>query len=90
MTDTPLPPLPKLEALTQLRKPLRSVNIEHKQKLSGLDRLAIQITDRVGTMGFFLIIFAWTIVRLGWNALARRSCGSIPFPRSSCGSSCQM
>ena len=28
------------------------------------------VTDRVGTMGFFLVIAIWTIVWLGWNTLA--------------------
>jgi uncharacterized membrane protein len=35
-----------------------------------LDRIAIWTTDRVGTMGFFIIIAIWTIVWLGWNTLA--------------------
>jgi hypothetical protein len=39
--------------------------------LSGLDRLACWITNRVGTMGFFLIVLIWTVVWLGWNLLAR-------------------
>lgn len=37
---------------------------------SNLDRLAIWITDRIGTMGFFLLIFVWTALWLGWNFLA--------------------
>jgi uncharacterized membrane protein len=28
------------------------------------------ITERVGTMGFFVVIFAWTALWLGWNLLA--------------------
>ena len=39
---------------------------------SSLDRLAIAVTDRVGTMGFFLIIFFWTIVWVGYNVLASK------------------
>ncbi|MBV8939262.1 MAG: DUF1003 domain-containing protein, partial [Alphaproteobacteria bacterium] len=35
-----------------------------------LDRFAVWITDRVSTIGFFLIIFAWTVLWLGWNLLA--------------------
>ena len=35
-----------------------------------LDRLALWITNHVGTMGFFLTIFAWTAIWLGWNFLA--------------------
>jgi uncharacterized membrane protein len=52
------------------RKPLRNVNKEFVEKMSALDRLALYITDRVGTIGFFLIILVWTIFWLGWNLLA--------------------
>jgi uncharacterized membrane protein len=40
--------------------------------LSALDRLACLITNRVGTMGFFLIVLIWTVLWLGWNLLAPR------------------
>src|SRR6266849_4227073 len=69
-----------LHELKRLRKPLRSINIEHRKKLSRLERLAIWITDRVGTMGFFLIIFVWTLVWLGWNTLAPNAVRFDPFP----------
>jgi uncharacterized membrane protein len=39
---------------------------------SGLDRLAIWVTDRIGTMTFFLVIFAWTVVWVGYNILASK------------------
>jgi uncharacterized membrane protein len=39
-------------------------------KAGKLDRLALWITEHVGTMGFFLVIFGWTVVWLGWNLLA--------------------
>jgi uncharacterized membrane protein len=74
-----LVPLP-LHELKRLRTPLRSVNVEHRKKLSRLERLAIWITDRVGTMGFFLAIFAWTLVWLGWNTLAPGAVRFDPFP----------
>lgn len=78
MTDrqTPSP----VHELKRLRKPLRSVNVEHRKQLSRLERLAIWITDRVGTMGFFLIIFGWTVVWLGWNTLAPNAVRFDPFP----------
>jgi uncharacterized membrane protein len=34
-----------------------------------MNRVALFITERVGTMGFFLLIFAWTVIWLGWNTL---------------------
>ena len=38
--------------------------------MSKVDRFALAITDRVGTIGFFLLIFVWTVLWLGWNLLA--------------------
>ncbi len=59
-----------LEEFKKQRKPLRNVNKEIAEKMSRIDRFAVWITDRVGTMGFFLIIFVWTVLWLGWNLLA--------------------
>jgi uncharacterized membrane protein len=59
-----------LDEFRKRRKPLRNINKEAKEKLSPLDRLACLITDRVGTMGFFLIVLIWTAIWLGWNLLA--------------------
>lgn len=39
-------------------------------EISVLDRLALWITNNVGTMGFFLVVFFWTVLWLGWNVLA--------------------
>ncbi|MFA5033404.1 MAG: hypothetical protein WC614_10330 [bacterium] len=51
-----------LQELKKLSPPARNVNIEHKEKLSRLEKFAIWITNRVGTMRFFLIIFCWTLI----------------------------
>ena len=59
-----------LSEFKKKRKPIRDVNKEIKSQMSWVDRFALAITDRVGTMGFFLSIFAWTVVWLGWNLLA--------------------
>ncbi|MBX3012515.1 MAG: DUF1003 domain-containing protein [Caldilineaceae bacterium] len=63
-------PLAALKALHSQTKPLRNVNSEHAQSLGATERLALFITERVGTMGFFLLIFTWTVLWLGWNLLA--------------------
>jgi uncharacterized membrane protein len=47
---------------------------------SPLNRLALWITLRVGSMGFFLIIFVWTLSWLSWNMLAPRSIRFDPYP----------
>jgi uncharacterized membrane protein len=75
MATTPnalLPP-PSLEELKKLRIPLRNVSKTVAAKVSRLDRLALWITSHVGTMGFFLVIFVWTVLWLGWNLLAPKS-----------------
>ena len=59
-----------LAEVKQRRKPLRNVHHEVRSRLSPLDRLALFITQHVGTMGFFLIIFGWTVIWLSWNLLA--------------------
>jgi uncharacterized membrane protein len=69
-----------LEQLKKELKPLRNINIEHNQHLSKLDRLAMWITDHVGTMGFFLLIFAWTVTWLGWNMFAPTALRFDPYP----------
>lgn len=59
-----------LEQFKKQREPVHNVNKEFAEKLGKLDRLALWITNRVGTIGFFLVIFAWTVCWLGWNLLA--------------------
>ena len=68
------------EELKKLRKPIRNINIEHRQNLNRLEKLAMWITDHVGTMGFFLIIFSWTVLWLSWNMFAPKSMRFDPFP----------
>src|ERR1700686_1326722 len=48
----------------------RNANIVHEESLSGLDKIAIAITDKVGSIGFFLIIAGWTVLWTGYNILA--------------------
>jgi len=69
-----------LSELKALRKPLRNANIEHKQNLSKLEKLALWITTHVGTMGFFFVIFIWTVFWLGWNSLGPKESRFDPYP----------
>ncbi len=50
--------------------PVQNANIVYQQGLSPLDKLAVAITDKVGSMGFFLLILAWTILWTSYNILA--------------------
>jgi uncharacterized membrane protein len=49
-------------------------------KPSVLDNVACWITDRVGSMGFFMIIFLWTTIWLGWNMFAPKEARFDPYP----------
>jgi uncharacterized membrane protein len=68
------------EELKELRKPIQNVNIKHKESLSALEKIAVKVTDYVGSMGFFLIIFLWTLLWLGWNTLGPIKLRFDPFP----------
>ncbi len=50
--------------------PVQNANELNSQKLSPVDKIAIAITDKVGSFGFFMIIFVWTILWVGYNVLA--------------------
>ncbi len=69
-----------LAELKSLRKPIHNINTDHQAKLTTLERLALWITSHVGTMGFFLIIFIWTVCWLSWNTLAPKAARFDPFP----------
>lgn len=60
----------RLPHYTHDHTPVRNANEVHEQGLSRLDRLAIAITDKVGSIGFFLIILVWTILWTSYNILA--------------------
>jgi uncharacterized membrane protein len=59
---------------------VRNANIEHQQNLSRMDKLALWITEHVGSMGFFFIIFIWTVIWMGWNTLAPVATRFDPYP----------
>lgn len=64
----------------QQQYPVKNVNTIHRSRLSKLDKLAIFVTEKIGTMGFFLIIFTWTAIWLGWNVLAPQHFRFDPYP----------
>jgi Protein of unknown function (DUF1003) len=45
-----------------------------------LNRLALWIALRVGSMGLFVVIFLWTVIWLSWNVLAPKAIHFDPFP----------
>jgi uncharacterized membrane protein len=72
--------LPSLEEIRKKFKPFKNVNVQHRSKLSRIDKVAIWITEHVGSMGFFIIIFCWTFGWLTWNTLAPSNLRFDPFP----------
>ena len=72
--------LKSLDELKKMRKPLVSANEKVEQSLTKIDKLALWITDHVGSMGFFVVIFIWTVVWLGWNLFAPVSMQFDPEP----------
>lgn len=69
-----------VEELHKLFKPAINPNTVHHSRLTRLDKLALFVTEKIGTMGFFFIIFAWTAIWLGWNVLAPNNLRFDPFP----------
>ncbi|HEX2949743.1 MAG TPA: DUF1003 domain-containing protein [Armatimonadota bacterium] len=49
---------------------VRNINVEHHAGLSALERMAVAISDHVGTPGFFLLIAGWTVIWVLWNSFA--------------------
>ena len=70
MTQTSHDSPPPVQELLAKRTRMHNVHHQVKERISTLDRLALWTTQRVGTMGFFLAIFVWTVLWLGWNLLA--------------------
>jgi uncharacterized membrane protein len=65
-----LAPPPSVDAIKKFRVPLRDVSQTVEAETTRLDKVALWITSHVGTMGFFIVIFVWTVLWLGWNILA--------------------
>ena len=72
--------VPSFEELIKASRPIVNVNSKHRERLTKINRLALWITEHVGSMGFFGIIFFWTISWLSWNTLAPPSWRFDPYP----------
>lgn len=58
----------------------RNANQVYKELLSKTEKFAIWITNKVGSIGFFLIIFIWTFLWLSWNIFAPKNLRFDPYP----------
>lgn len=69
-----------LENYRKSRLQLKNVDQDVKESFSRLDKFAIWITEKIGTIGFFLIIVLWTFVWLGWNIFVPEKYQFDPYP----------
>lgn len=77
--DTMVTP-PTLQELKRMRTEVRNINIEYRERLSRIDRLAVWVTEHVGSVGFFAIVFLWTALWIVWNTIGPASLRFDPFP----------
>ncbi len=72
--------LKSLEEIRHSHRPPRNINIQYRERLTRLEKIALWITVHVGSMGFFIIIFSWTVIWLTWNTLAPAELRFDPYP----------
>ena len=72
--------IPTVEELKKNYQPIKNINKQHREKLLPINKLALWITNHVGSMGFFFIIFCWTAIWLSWNTLAPANTRFDPYP----------
>jgi uncharacterized membrane protein len=70
----------KLEELKRRREAYMKTFKGDTENVSTLDKLAIWITNKVGSMGFFFIIFLWTTLWLAWNIFVPINVRFDPYP----------
>ncbi len=71
---------PTLQDIKKNRKPIADVNRVHKDSLTSLEKFALWITTHVGSMGFFIVISAWTVCWFSWNVLGPAEYRFDPYP----------
>lgn len=70
----------KIIELRKLSGPIPNVNQKYQKSLSRLEKIAVFISEKVGTVGFFFLILAWTISWLSWNIFAPTGMKFDPYP----------
>lgn len=69
-----------LDEIKSKRVPIQNTHKKHREKISRINKIALGITERVGSMGFFGVIFIWTSFWLAWNSLGPVSMRFDPYP----------
>ena len=59
---------------------IKNSNHIYKSLLNKSERFATISTKAVGTIGFFFLVFAWTVFWLGWNMFAPQTYRFDPYP----------
>jgi len=59
---------------------VKNPNDTFQEQLKPTQKLALFVTEHVGTMGFFFIILSWTVIWLAWNILMPKSLKWDPYP----------
>ena len=59
---------------------VKNPNDTFREQLKPTQKLALFVTERVGTMGFFFIVLTWTVLWLAWNILAPKGLKWDPYP----------
>ncbi len=73
----------KIDSVEEIRQHFKGpqdTNKIHRSQLSPMQRLAVVVTNKIGTMGFFFIIFIWTVLWLGWNIVGPNNLRFDPYP----------
>lgn len=72
--------VPTLQEIKKRRHPIFNTNVEYRRRLRWIDRLALWVTDRVGTVGFFALILLWSGFWFFWNTFGPLGLRFDPFP----------
>lgn len=63
----------KIATIKELREsfsPIENINILHKSRLKPLEKIALFVTEKIGSMGFFFFIVLFNLGWITWNTFA--------------------
>ena len=66
----------KIATIKELRgkfSAIENINIVHRNKLKPLEKLALFVTEKIGTMGFFFFILLFNVGWITWNIWAPKN-----------------
>lgn len=72
--------IPSLEDIKALRAKIIHTHKVHQEGLAEIERLAVWVTNQIGTMGFFAIVLVWTVLWLMWNTVGPKDLRFDPAP----------